>query len=247
VTVARKGGLAVLAVALAVLLVAGCGGLIGSYLNTQDALERAGFSSVKVSIGTGSNTDTVSVSVSVAAPPNNDDVHQVAAIVWQDFRQRFGQLRVTVHGQGPAIQRTLSHAELVALLGPRNPAYDATTVTGSAEHLGLVVLGVGLALVAVAVGVIVVILRRRRRRREAQAAAAGSAPATDWTGWGATPPWRLGDGPWGPPPGSPPASSGSRPPWPAPAGSGEQEPSGPGWGAPASAEPSSGRPDEFSG
>lgn len=181
--------------ALLVTLVSGCGP-IGALFDTQQALTNAGYQSTSVNFSVG-NGDEVKVSVTVNAPPTQSNADDVAHIVWQKFHERFSLLAVTVHGSGPAIVRDYSHSDLVSLFGPRNPAYDRTSVTSATQRLGLIVI---IVLVVLVLGVIMTVVMVRRRRR------------------GRRPPWPPGTPPWmqgGPPPG---ATTGWTPGTPAPGG-----------------------------
>ena len=191
----RVSAAAVLAVLLAILLSA-CGP-ISALFDTQQALTNAGYQSTSVNFSVG-NGDEVKVSVTVNATPSQTNADDVAHIVWLKFHERFSLLAVTVHGSGPALVRDYSHSDLVSLFGPRNPAYDRTSVTSATQRLGLIVI---IVLVVLVLGVILTVVTVRRRRR-------GRRP----------PPWPPGTPPWmqgGPPPGA-------TPPWtpgtPAPAG-----------------------------
>ncbi len=202
-----------LGIAALVVLLAGGGGPIASTIHTQAALRDAGYQSVSVNFNIG-NTDEVKVSVTVNADPVLSHADDVAHIVWDKFHYRFSILAVTIHGSGPSVTRDYSYSDLVTMFGPRNPAYDRTSLSSAATRLGVIVI-VLLVVLAVAVVVTVVMVTRRRRRR----------PPT-WPQGG--PPWMQGGPPppgapvWqgGPPtppqgPGAPPASF---PMWPPPQG-----------------------------
>ena len=209
--VTKRVSVAAVLAALLMTLLSACGP-ISALFDTQQALTNAGYQSASVNFSVG-NGDEVKVSVTVNAPPSQSNADDVAHIVWLKFHERFGLLAVTVHGSGPAIARDYSHIDLVSLFGPRNPAYDRTSVTSATQRLGLIVVVV---LVVLVLGVILTVVLVRRRRR-------GRRP----------PPWPPGTPPWmqgGPPPGaSPPwtagtpAPGGAQPPasfpmWPPPQG-----------------------------
>ncbi len=158
------GGMA--ALVLAVLLLAGCG-LVNSLVDTTTGLRKAGFSQIRVGLLPGANARSdvgVSVGVTVDAPPTDDVARVAARVVWDDFRERFGVLEVVVHGHGPALHRRYAYAQMVAIFGSRNPAYDKTSVTSSVKGLGRNLLA-GLAVVVVAVGAVVAVVLLRRRKR----------------------------------------------------------------------------------
>ena len=199
--------------ALAATLAAGCGP-IGAIIDTQQSLTDAGYQSVSVNFNVG-NGDEVKVNVTVNATPSQTNADDVARLVWQKFHERFALLTVTVHGTGPSFHRDYSYGDLVSQFGPRNPAYDRTSVTSATQQLGLIVIIVVVVLVAGVVTTVVLVRRRRRGRR----------PPT-WSPGG--PPWMQGGpgggsgpAPWArpgtavQPPGQPPASY---PMWPPPEG-----------------------------
>ena len=233
---------------LLVVLLGGCGP-IAATIDTQNALRDAGYQSVSVNFSVG-NTDEVKVSVTVNAEATLTQADDVAHIVWNKFHERFSLLAVTVHGTSPAVTRDYSYSDLVTLFGPRNPAYDRTSLSSATTRLGVIVIVVLVVLVAAVVFVIVMVTRRRRRR-----------PPT-WPPGG--PPWMQGrppPGPGGPPPWQggpqPPAPSGPQPPasyptWPAPQGPpprrvGPAPGQPPDWGRPQYGQPpgdAGSRPDE---
>ncbi|HEX6393395.1 MAG TPA: hypothetical protein VFZ97_08130 [Acidimicrobiales bacterium] len=179
--------------ALLVALLGGCGP-IAATIDTQNALRDAGYQSVSVNFSVG-NTDEVKVSVTVNAGATLSQADDVAHIVWNKFHERFSLLAVTVHGTSPAVTRDYSYSDLVTLFGPRNPAYDRTSLSSATTRLGVIVVVVLVVLIAVVVVVIVMVTRRRRRR-----------PPT-WPPGG--PPWMQG----GPPSGPGPWQPGGPPHW----------------------------------
>ena len=217
----------VAAAALMAVVLSGCGPL-SSVFNTQQALRDAGYQSVSINFNVG-NADEVKVSVTVNATPSDGNTNDVARIVWQKFHERFSLLAVTVHGSGPALTRDFSHADLVSLFGPRNPAYDQTSLSSATTRLGVIAIIVVVVLLAAVVFVIVMITRRRRRR------------PPSWPAGG--PPWPQGGPPWmqgGPRPGGGPGQPG--PPWqpggpPPPQGSPQPPASFPLWPPPQGPPP----------
>ena len=222
-----RSALAAVAVVAASLGLAGCGGLVGSYLGTRQALRNAGFQSVSVQAHFASSGDRVSANVSVAAPPSENDVRDVASVVWNHVHQRFSLLTVTVKGtgsgQGQVLRRPYTFSQLEALFGARNPAWNQNTLSQAAERLGFAILG-GIVVVIVGIAVIAVVIARRRRRLELAsggptgprptgvplwAPPSGPPPPAEWS----PPPsgWSGSDPGWSPNP-SPPSPAG---PWPA--------------------------------
>ena len=252
-----RGGLArrrfllpvVTVAALMAVLLSGCGPITSMY-DTQQALRDAGYQSVSVSFNY-RNADEVKVSVTVNAAPSDTNARDVAGIVWQKFHERFSLLAVTVHGSGPALTRDYSHADLVSLFGPRNSAYDRTSLSSATNRLSVIAIIVVVVLIAAVVFIVVMVTRGRRRRRPPSWPAGGPP----WMKGG--PPWTqggppMGGGPWQPgapgQPGAPWQPGGPRQPegpWqpggpPAPEGSPQPPASFPLWPPPQGPPP--GRP-----
>lgn len=216
-----------IALVLVLVVLEGCGGVVGSIITTTEGLRSAGFATVSVTPRLMSDgSDGVGVGVTVAAPPSDAAARTVAQIVYQDLQVRFDVLDITVHGQGPAVLREFAFADLVAMFGARNPAYNQSSITSSTENLGVSVL-VGLGMVVALTGAIAVFFVVRRRRRP---------PPPPWSGFhpgdpvnpawenrsGAPPAWGPGTAPFPPVPSPDPVA------WP---GRSDEDGSG-GWGAP---------------
>ncbi len=186
------------------------------------ASSRSAFKPTSPAPATGSDAN-----VSVAAPPSENDVRDVASVVWNHVHQRFSLLTVTVKGtgsgQGQVLRRPYTFSQLEALFGARNPAWNQNTLSQAAERLGFAILG-GIVVVIVGIAVIAVVIARRRRRLELAsggptgprptgvplwAPPSGPPPPAEWS----PPPsgWSGSDPGWSPNP-SPPSPAG---PWPA--------------------------------
>ena len=143
-------------------LLAGCGA-VTTLIDTTQALRDAGYQSVSVSFHLGSG-DEVDVSVKVSAPATTADVEAVARVVWNKFHERFQWLHVTVHGSaGTTAFRVYAYSDLVTMFGPRNPAWDRTTISSATTRLGAYVIA-GLVVAGGVVAVVAVVVTRRRRR-----------------------------------------------------------------------------------
>jgi hypothetical protein len=168
---------ALAAAALAVVL-SGCAPL-SAVLDSERALQDAGYQSVGVSFHFATAGEVLDASVRVSAPATISAVQNVASIVWQHFHERFDFLDVTVHGTtavlgggaAATLRMTYSFAELTSDFGARNPSWNKTTI-GSGLRRGAI--EAGLAVVAVA-AVIVGIVVLNRRRRPAMPVGAGHA------------------------------------------------------------------------
>ena len=209
----------------ALIVLGGCG-LISSVVDTTIGLQKAGFTSVKVNLNAvASGRNAVDVSVSVDAAPSDGAAVTVARVVWNDLHEHFDDLDVTVNGHGHALHRQFPFAALVGLFGPRNPAWDRTSIKSSVQNVGYAVF-IGVAVVALVVAAIIVAVVRSRRRR---------GPPPPWPGFagagGVPPPWAGSPGPgWPGPPGPGPPQPSSPPA--ARPGASDGDGHGP-WGKPA--------------
>jgi hypothetical protein len=210
-----RSAVAAAAVVVAVLSLTGCGGLIGSYVNTRQALRDNGFQSVSIHFHPARSGDRVAADVSVAAPPSDNDVRDVASVVWNHLHQRFRLLTVSVKGtgsgEGLVAAHTYTFSDLEAQFGARDPKWNQYTISQSVERVGGVALGGVLALIVVIALLAVLIARRRPRPEPAISGASGRRP----TG---VPLW--------PPPSGPPPGRGSPAGWPPPDRVWSPEPSG---------------------
>jgi hypothetical protein len=227
--------LAVVVVALvAAVLLAGCGGAIGSLIRADQALVNAGYTSVQVTptTGPGSSTDgSVDVRASLGAAPTTADVRQVTRIIWEDVRVRFDDVEITLHGGGKTVHATASFAQLQQQFGARNPAWNTTTLHKSVTDLGLFVVAAFLVVAGVVVVIVVLAVRRSRRRRPP------NYPPPNYPSAASSPPGYPPSASW-PPPGAP-AGAPSPPPGP-PAGTPSPPPGAPGPPAGAPSPPPSG-------
>ena len=220
----RRSRVVLLAVAGAVcVLLAGCTA-VTTLIDTTQALRDAGYQSVSVGFHAGSG-DEVDVSVKVSADATDADARDVAHVVWTHFRERFQWLHVTVDGTGSSrIFRVYAHQDLVSLFGPRNPAWDRTTVSTATERFGALVVGV-IVLVVVVVAVIAILASRRKRRGQG-----GGYPGGQDGTWQPGAGWQPApSGQWQPAPGrvwQPGGGAGRAPDplWPPPQGPPPQQP-----------------------
>jgi hypothetical protein len=169
--------------------VSGCGAVRG-LLDTERALERAGFEQVNLAVDRNGPVEWVRVEARQARSHDNPN-DAAAEVVWKEFPFRFDRLSVFV---APATPRSYSRTELEQRFGPRPRGLDDDSFEDSLRRTGIVVLVVVavafVGFLAIVVVTIVLVVRAQRRRR---------AP--------------LQTGPWIPPPGS-----GGVPPPPAPPG-----------------------------
>lgn len=193
-----RRGLLVAVVGALCLLVAGCSA-VTTLIDTSQALRDAGYQSVSVSFHLGSG-DEVDVSVKVSATATNADAQNVARVVWNKFHERFQWLHVTVHGTGgSSVFRVYEYQDLVTMFGPRNPAWDRSTISSATTRLGAFIV-VGLVVAGAAVAVVAVVVSRRKRDRRG----GGYPPGGDGGRWQPGAGWQPGGG-WPPNGGAPPA------------------------------------------
>jgi hypothetical protein len=165
----RRLGATVAAVLVAVLVLGGCGGVVGALVTTEQDIGNAGYSSVKVGL-TNSDND-LSVSAKAGGAPTATDTKEIAGIVWRQFHLRFGSLTITVHGSGQSSRTVYSFDKMQATFGARDASYNKTSLRSGLIHFGIEAL-IGLVVVVAIIVLLIVFLvrRRRRKRRQAQAA-----------------------------------------------------------------------------
>ena len=224
----RRRALLLAVLAFACLLLAGCTA-VTTLINTEQALRDAGYQSVSVGFHVGSG-DEVDVSVKVAAPASDAAARDVAHVVWNHFHERFEWLHVTVHGSNStSVFRVYQYQDLVALFGPRNPAWDRTSVRSATTRLGVIVVGAVAVVVLVVVVVVIVATRRRRRGPGGPFPPGQGGRWQPGVGWQPVPSGGRAPNPlWPPPPGAPPQPTPGPPPQGPPPPSG----GGSGWGSP---------------
>ncbi len=232
------------AIVAAAVTLAGCGGIVGSIVTTQQDIRSAGFSSA--SVGLADNDTNVMVTAGTSSAPTPADAREIAGIVWHDLHVRFGELRVDLHGGAATSSFVFPFATLQRTFGSRSPADNSTTLRQSLVHFGVVVIIVVAVVVVLVVVLIVLLVRRRRRRRRIGSGGAWGTPQ-EYQGY---PGYQAGSfdggrpdsppgGPWGQGQGAPqgpwgaPAPGGPSP----PSGGGSQGPGGDAWGRPVGAPP----------
>ena len=192
------------------ILLGGCGGVVGSVLSTRQGVDGAGFSDTSVSVSSETN---VKVTTTVHQDYSDAQVHEIAAIVWRDFHERFDLLEITLHATDRTVSGAIPFAVLQLDFGARSSADNATTIRSGIIRFGLEVVIGAVVVVLVIVFLVVVLVRRRRRHRV-------GPPGPGARGPGAPPGSISGSGPdapWGPPVAAP---NGLRDPWQPPPGSG---------------------------
>lgn len=182
----RRWAVAVALAALATLLLSACTvtGLVG----IQTTLTNAGYTGVHVAPRNDGHNGVVVVTVHTTGAPHDSDVTEVARVVWSHLQNRFDSLDITVEGAGPTVHGNISFAELQSRFGPRNPAWNRTSLMSGVKGFGLSIIVGLLVLALIVTGIVVLVHQVRRRRRP--------PPVGPQPGWGAP------AAPWGgPPPG----------------------------------------------
>jgi hypothetical protein len=194
-----------------------CGGIVGSFLDTRQGLSRAGFSHISVGFAGG---DDVTVSARVDQDASAAEIDEIAAVVWRDVHERFGDLRITLHAADGTVSRTIGFAELQQELGARDPADNRTSIHTGVIHVGLAVVA-GLVVVALLIVVVVVLVVRRRGRRRGTGPPPGAGTGGPGGWWSPGQGRPVGPGTsWGAPVPRPAEAPGSADPWRRPPGSG---------------------------
>lgn len=156
-------GVRVALIAALVALLAACGSLTTA-AGLVGRLGEEGFANPNVEVSTTNGVDIVSVTVSGHSTLQSGAAFDfIAEIVWTTFPRHLDVLNVTVGAESGNIDR----ADLVAFLGPRDPALDAETIGGDFATT-FIWLGIGFLVFLVGLVVLVVLLVRRSRRRGRQ-------------------------------------------------------------------------------
>lgn len=159
------GHLAAAFVATALLL-AGCGRAQG-VADTRQALERAGYRDVAVSLRTGGGIGVARIDAAAAGAPPAEEAARVA---WTTLPVRFDQLVVALGGQ----TASFGYQDLAGRFGPRTTSLDARQVDEEVVESGLklmLLLSVGAMLsvgAVVTIGLVALRQVRRARSREDQ-------------------------------------------------------------------------------
>ncbi len=151
-------------------LLAGCTTVRG-LVDTENALERAGFSAVDVSFSSDNGFDQVEVAVR----PARDDaagadaaLRTAAETVWSTFPLRFDLLRVELVGPFEGRSVTYTSSEMAEIFGSRDPKLDEKALGDDVVRAGLgvvIVLLVGGVLFLGGVVLAIVFGVRASRRR----------------------------------------------------------------------------------
>ncbi len=157
-------------VLVGVVLLAGCTTIRG-LIDTEEALEQAGFTEVSVDFSSDNGFDQVEVAVrppsAEAAPEASLD--EAARVVWTVFPLRFDLLRLElVGGRVEGFSATYTYSEMVEIFGPRDPDLDEKELGDDVVRAGLgiaIVLIVGGVLFLAAVVLAIVFAVRASRRR----------------------------------------------------------------------------------
>ena len=144
----RRRSVVALAVVAAVLLLAGCTTISG-LIDTENALERAGYTDVDVGASSDNGFDRIEVVVRPTSTETSDadEAEGAAEVVWTTFPLRFDLVRVELL-RPDEYTTTFTYSEMREIFGARSPDLDD-------KELGdeFVKAGLGIAIVLVVGGV----------------------------------------------------------------------------------------------
>jgi len=182
-------GVRVVLVVLGVVLLAACTTVRG-LLDTEQALEGAGYTQVDVGFDSNNGFDQVEITLLPDGTETSADeqAERAAEVVWTTFPLRFDLLRIELLGRFEGEATTYTYGEMAEIFGPRDPGLDDKELSDDVVRAGLgiaIVLAVGGLLFLAAVVLAIVFGVRASRRRKAVT----------------PPPWPPVAGPTGGPPG----------------------------------------------
>jgi hypothetical protein len=175
-SVASSVVVVVVAVTALVLVVAGCG-VVEAMLDSEEALQREGFSNPSVGLESANGSDFVNVTYD-AGPHESvvDNDLAAAAVIWRTVPYRFD--RVVIDG------RAYTRFRLERELGARDPALDEETISHELRDIGiralLIVAAIGIAVIGTIILIVVLVVRSRKRHTMPMFSAAVRGPG-DWT------------------------------------------------------------------
>ena len=163
----RRAALLVLAV-VGLALLAGCTTIKG-LIDTENALDRAGFTDVDVNASTDNGFDTVEITVRPPAEGSAaSEAERAAEVVWTTFPLRFDLVRIKLLGPDDTTTSYTS-SEMREIFGPRSPDLDEKELGDEFLKVGVgvavVLLGGGLFVVGAVVLVIVLAVRSSRKAK----------------------------------------------------------------------------------
>ncbi len=170
---ARRPGAALVVALVGLVALAACSTVRG-LLDTERALERAGYTQVDVGFSSANGFDQVEVGL-VPAPTElsevdaDDEAERAAEVVWTVFPLRFDLLRIELLESSDGAVSTFTYGEMDELFGPRDPALDEKALGDDVVRTGVgiaVVLAVGGLLFLGALVLAVVLIVRASRRRK---------------------------------------------------------------------------------
>jgi hypothetical protein len=169
----RRRGVAIgLAALTAILLLAGCTTVRG-LLDTEQALDRAGYTDIDVGFNTDEGFDQVEITLrpEVIGSDADEEAERAAEVVWDVFPLRFDLLRIDFLGPAEDEAHTFTYSEMAEIFGPRAPQLDEKELGDDVVRTGVgiaVVLVVGGLLFLAAVVLAIVMGVRSSRRRQSR-------------------------------------------------------------------------------
>ncbi len=178
--VGRRGRWAVGLALVGLLLLAGCTTIRG-LIDTEEALQEAGFTEVEVDFSSAEGFDQVEIALRPASgsalPPPSfegaaaDTAEEAARIVWTVFPLRFDLVRIELLGPPDGFVTTYTYSEMAEIFGPRSPELDEKELGDDVVRAGVgvaIVLAVGGLLFLAAVVLAIVFGVRASRQRAAR-------------------------------------------------------------------------------
>ncbi len=168
----RRGRWTVGLVVAGLLLLAGCTTIRG-LIDTEEALQQAGFTEVEVDFTSADGFDQVEIALrppSVETAPGVS-AEEAARVVWTEFPLRFDIVRVELLGPADAFVTTYTYSEMQEIFGPRSPELDEKELGDDVVRAGVgiaIVLVVGGLLFLAAIVLAIVFGVRASRRRAAR-------------------------------------------------------------------------------
>lgn len=166
-----RPGRAGLALALLALLVLAACTTVRGIIDTERALEDAGFTDVDTGFESAEGFDQIEIAVRPVSTEGDaeSEADQAASVVWTTFPLRFDFLQVELLGPFEQYTTTYTYGELAEIFGPRPANLDDKELSDDVVRAGLgiaIVLAVGgIVFLAGVVLAIVMGVRTSRRRQ----------------------------------------------------------------------------------
>jgi hypothetical protein len=159
-------------VVVAILLLTGCTTVRG-LLDTEQALDRAGYTDIDVGFSTEEGFDQVEITLrpEIVGEDPAEEAERAADVVWDVFPLQFDLLRIEFLGPAEDEAHTFTYSEMREIFGPRDPELDEKELGDDVVRTGVgiaIVLAVGGLLFLIAVVLAIVMGVRSSRRRQSR-------------------------------------------------------------------------------